>query len=80
MKIARLVTVSLLVFTFLMSTAWAADKPSHSQENCPVMGGKINKDIFVEYEDKKVYFCCAECKGKFNAEPEKYTAQLPQFK
>jgi YHS domain-containing protein len=44
------------------------------------MGNPINKDIFVEYEGKKVYFCCPECKGKFNADPEKYIAKLPQFK
>jgi len=50
------------------------------QTICPVMGGAINKDIFVEYKDKKVYFCCPECKTKFEAEPEKYIAKLPQFK
>ncbi len=49
------------------------------QTICPVMGGAINKDIFVEYKGKKVYFCCPECKGKFEAEPEKYIAKLPQF-
>jgi YHS domain-containing protein len=50
------------------------------QKNCPVMGGAINKAQFVEYKGKKVYFCCPPCKDKFNAEPEKYIAKLPQFK
>ncbi|MHC4645492.1 MAG: YHS domain-containing protein [Planctomycetota bacterium] len=50
------------------------------QTNCPVMGGAINKNIFTEYKGKKVYFCCAACEDKFNAEPEKYVAKLPQFK
>lgn len=49
------------------------------QTTCPVMGGPINKDIFVEYKGKKVYFCCPDCKAKFEAEPEKYIAKLPQF-
>jgi len=49
------------------------------QTTCPVMGGAINKDIFVEYKGKKVYFCCPECKAKFEKEPEKYIAKLPQF-
>lgn len=50
------------------------------QTTCPIMdGNKINKDIFVEYKGKKVYFCCPPCKEKFLAEPEKYTAELPQF-
>lgn len=51
------------------------------QTTCPVMdGNKIDKNVFVEYKGKKVYFCCPECKAKFEAEPEKYIAKLPQFK
>jgi len=49
------------------------------QTVCPVMGEKIDKKVFVEYKGKKVYFCCAECKGKFEAAPEKYLPKLPQF-
>ena len=51
------------------------------QETCPIMeGNPINKALFVEYKGKKVYFCCPGCEDKFNAEPEKYVAKLPQFK
>jgi YHS domain-containing protein len=50
------------------------------QTDCPVMGGAINKAIFTEYKGKKVYFCCSPCKEKFEAEPKKYIAKLPQFK
>ena len=50
------------------------------QTVCPVMGGAINKSMFTEYKGKKVYFCCAGCKEKFEKEPEKYLAKLPQFK
>jgi YHS domain-containing protein len=50
------------------------------QTICPVMGGAIDKNIFVEYKGKKVYFCCEGCKEKFLEEPEKYLAKLPQFK
>jgi YHS domain-containing protein len=49
------------------------------QTNCPVMGGAIDKSIFVEYQGKKVYFCCSMCPEKFQADPEKYVAKLPQF-
>ncbi len=53
---------------------------SIEQTTCPVMeGNKINKNVFVEYKGKKVYFCCEDCKAKFLAEPEKYAAKLPQF-
>ncbi len=50
------------------------------QTDCPVMGGAIDKAIFAEYKGKKVYFCCSPCEEKFNEEPEKYIAKLPQFK
>jgi YHS domain-containing protein len=42
------------------------------QTTCPVMGNPINKDIFVEYNGKKVYFCCEQCKAEFLKAPEKY--------
>jgi YHS domain-containing protein len=50
------------------------------QTLCPVMGEPIDKNIFVEYEGKKVYFCCKGCETKFNENPELYIAKLPQFK
>ena len=51
------------------------------QKMCPVMPEmKINPEVFSEYKGKKVYFCCTDCKAKFEAEPEKYIANLPQFK
>jgi len=51
------------------------------QTTCPVMAGNpINKDLFVEYEGKKVYFCCKGCEDAFLADPAKYIAKLPQFK
>jgi YHS domain-containing protein len=49
------------------------------QTTCPVLGGKIDKNIFTEYKGKKVYFCCANCKAAFEKDPEKYVAKLPQF-
>ncbi len=55
------------------------DKPGE-QTVCPVMGGAINKDVFVEYKGKKVYFCCPGCEGPFLKDPEKYMDKLPQFK
>jgi YHS domain-containing protein len=59
-----------------------ADKVSemaYEQTLCPVMGNPINKDVFVEYKGKKVYFCCAGCDDVFLKEPEKYLPKLPQF-
>jgi YHS domain-containing protein len=78
---------ALLIIGFVFADGCekkSAPAPSPSaaaveQTICPVMGGPINKDIFVEYEGKKVYFCCAQCKGQFEKEPQKYLSKLPQF-
>lgn len=57
-----------------------AEKDAATQTMCPVMGGEIDENIFVEYQGKKIYFCCPPCKEKFNADPEQYLSKLPQFK
>jgi len=49
------------------------------QTVCPVMEGPISKNYYTEYLGKKVYFCCPGCKEKFEKEPKKYLAKLPQF-
>ena len=46
------------------------------QTTCPVMGGKINKDIYVDHDGKRVYFCCKACPAMFNKDPEKYIKKL----
>jgi YHS domain-containing protein len=58
-------------------TAPAAD--TGGQTLCPVSGHKIDLASFAEYKEKKVYFCCDDCIKKFNEDPEKYVALLPQF-
>jgi YHS domain-containing protein len=60
-------------------TATTAAAASTEQTLCPITGDKIDKSVFVEYQGKKVYFCCAACKSAFNKNPEKYMAKLPQF-
>jgi YHS domain-containing protein len=46
------------------------------QTTCPIMGGAINKNVFIEYKGN---FCCPGCEDQFEKEPEKYVAKLPQF-
>ena len=43
-----------------------------TQTVCPVMGGKIDKKSFADYDGKRVYFCCGGCSGAFNKDPAKY--------
>jgi YHS domain-containing protein len=61
------------------SVSQAQSAASGEQTICPVMGGAIDKKVFVEYKGKKVYFCCTDCKAIFEKNPEKYLSKLPQF-
>ncbi len=46
------------------------------QSHCPVMGGEINKDVYVDYQGKRVYFCCAGCEDSFMEKPEEYLEKM----
>ena len=76
MKLRNIVTVVLVLLAFSISTSLAADNSSHEQKTCPVMGGKINKDIYADYEGKRVYFCCEACISTFKSDPAKYVKKL----
>jgi len=64
----------------MVEAAKAVVAEAIEQKTCPIMGGAIDKKIFTEYKGQKVYFCCPGCKTKFEEDPEKYIAKLPQFK
>lgn len=46
------------------------------QTHCPIMGGEIDKDVHIDHDGKRVYFCCPPCIDTFKADPEKYLAKL----
>lgn len=47
-----------------------------TQSTCPVMGGAVNKSIYVDHNGKRVYLCCNACVSTFKADPDKYVKQL----
>jgi YHS domain-containing protein len=70
-KLFSIIIAAAFCLSLAMGTAWA--KP---QENCPVMGGKINKSIYTDYSGKRIYFCCNACPEPFKKEPEKYMKKM----
>lgn len=82
----KMITVILaLVLAFSIAGATLAVEPSAPlmhlqkgmpQESCPVVGGKINKDLYVDYQGRRVYFCCPSCIEVFKKDPEKYLQKL----
>lgn len=66
-------TVVVLVAGALLSAPFAWAK---AQEVCPVMGGKINKDIYSDYKGMRIYHCCPACVDIFKKDPEKYLQKM----
>ncbi|MCU0722921.1 MAG: YHS domain-containing protein [Planctomycetes bacterium] len=46
------------------------------QATCPVMGRPILKDVYLDHEGKRIYFCCPPCKDEFLKDPAKYLKKL----
>ncbi len=42
------------------------------QTHCPVMGGPINRDHFVEVEGYRIYVCCPGCDDAILEDPQRY--------
>lgn len=57
-------------------THGATHKTMQPQTTCPIMGGTINKDVFVDYNGMRIYFCCAGCEDEFLKKPEDYLNQM----
>jgi YHS domain-containing protein len=54
------------------------EKKTKAQTHCPVMGGKINKEVYADYQGQRVYFCCPGCKKPFQENPDKYFKKLAE--
>ena len=63
-----------LIFIFSLTLTGAAF--AKDQVNCPVMGGKINKEIYADHDGKRVYFCCNMCIDTFKKDPAKYIEKM----
>lgn len=78
MRKVAIVFVAAVLLLLAVNYVLAADEKAEGkpQTTCPIMGGKIDKAIFVDYEGKRVYFCCKACPEKFLKEPAKYIKKM----
>lgn len=53
-----------------------ATKEGKPQTTCPVLGGDINKDLYVVFKGKRIYVCCSDCIEVIKKNPEKYIKKL----
>lgn len=53
-------------------------KRERVQVTCPLSGEPIDKEVFVGENEQRVYFCCKDCKDKYEKAPKKYAAKLSE--
>lgn len=74
--------IMVFMMFFLVLVAAGHPRAEEATDNqkpqtvCPVMGGAINKEIFADYQGKRVYFCCKSCMPVFEESPERFIEQL----
>lgn len=56
--------------------ATAAKKTITLQTTCPVMGGAVDKKLYVDHDGKRVYLCCQGCVAAVQKDPQKYIDKL----
>jgi len=69
-KTISLAVVACVAFGLLAGCAKPVTETG--QKICPVMQKEVNVKIFTEYQGRKIYFCCEECKAEFAKDPKKY--------
>ncbi len=77
MKRIKLAMLTLILALFLAGPVLAAAAPQ-TQTTCPVLGGNVNKEVYVDYKGQRVYFCCQGCDTEFKKDPEKYLQKMKE--
>jgi len=75
MKKSMNAVILALVLAFLAGGAVSASG-LQPQTFCPIEGGKVNKNLYTDYQGRRIYFCCPDCPGAFKKNPEKYVKKL----
>jgi len=69
------VILGIMLISGSVTEARAAEE-GQPQKLCPIMGNEINKAEYEDFEGKRVYFCCSECKKAFVKDPKKYINEM----
>ena len=76
MKTIQILILALTLTAFAAGGLWAAEaKP---QTVCPVLAAPVDKNVYVDYQGKRIYFCCKGCDAEFNKDPGKYMKKLEE--
>ena len=80
MRQFRWLIFALIVALIISAAGWAKEPAAQTkpQTTCPVLGGNIDKNVYADYQGKRIYFCCKGCDEAFKNNPEKYMQKLKE--
>ncbi len=57
-----------------------AGTPGTLPENeiCPVMGNPVDPEVYVDYKERRIGFCCPGCDDVFLEDPETYLKKVDE--
>jgi len=84
MRKALLMVVMVGLVVAIVAVAGGCKSNEHKegmkpQTKCPIMGGDIDKKLYVDYKGKRIYFCCPGCDKEFMKDPDKYMKILKDW-
>ncbi len=63
--------------TYFKKAAEAGVLFENVQTTCPVSGKELDKkEIYTDYEGRRIYFCCEGCVATFNKDPQKFLSAM----
>ena len=68
--------VILAILALALTMAGPVLAQGKAQTACPVLGGNVDKNIYVDYKGQRIYFCCKGCDEEFKKNPEKYLEKM----
>ena len=74
MKMLKILAFSLVILALAAGPVLAAEP--RPQTVCPVLGGNIDKKVYVDDQGKRIFFCCPGCPADSKKDPEKYLKKM----
>lgn len=62
-----------------VATEDAGSQAPKPQTTDAFSGNPINRNIYADYQGKRIYFCCANSKKQFESDPERYIAKFREL-
>nr|WP_287410236.1 hypothetical protein [Pseudodesulfovibrio sp.] len=75
MRIDGIFTPFIFMVVFMLVAGIAHAAPGN-QKKCPVMGFDVSRDLFTDYQARRIYFCCSACPGDFKKQPDFYMEKM----